>query len=207
MTIEEENAAAAGGQQGGTGTETPPTNGEGVTPKEGTGPAPAEAKVFKQDEVNAIVAAEKRKYQERMSKLREAGLSEEQIQSLDKKEEVSGAQDQLEQIRKEKVDLVIKQNQSLVDKLDTAQVDKLRNAPADVVEEFFKGLSGFVKDVEKSSDQQTAGEGNLPSMEAGSSNIQNIPPEDMKLAEGIDHFAKTNDPSQMVASYFERFKL
>lgn len=188
-----------------TGTETPPENTEGVTPKEDAGQEKPKQKLIPQDQVNAIVAEEKRKYQEKMEKLKSAGLSDEQIQKLEKEEEAVNAGETLESVRKERVELILDQNKDLVEKLEESQVEKLRNAPVQNVNDFFSSLRPFIKKEEAPAPAPAGGE--IPSIESGSPQIQNIPKGDLELAEGIQTHAKTGNPTRMVEALFRNLKL
>ena len=178
----EEGKIPAGNGEEGKGKETP-------------------AKTFTQDEVNAIVARQKREDNERISKLKAAGLSDDQIATLEKKEAIQGSAEELAKVRQERVALVLDQNKDLVGRMDPAYVEKLKTAAPEDVETVIANTRKMVTDIEAGN--KTPGkDGNMPSLEDGKLPA-GVAAKDQKLIEGISSFEKTGDPTQMVQGLVE----
>jgi hypothetical protein len=175
-------------------------NEEGKTPEEGEGKKPAE-KLFNQEEVNAIVAREKREHNDRIKKLKDAGLSDDQIDVLEKQQTKVAASGELEAVRKERVQLILDKNKDLSEKLDPQYKAKLLAADPVQVEEMFSNIRKAVTN-EGGKQPQTEG-GELESLEGGKETVK-VKAEDQNLVEGIDHFTKTQDPSKMVEGLMKK---
>ena len=178
-------------------------NEEGKTPEQGEGQGQPASKTFTQDDVNKLLAQQKREHQEKLSKMRAAGLSDEQINVLDKQEEVQAASEELSKIRQERVTLILEKNEDLVKNLDPSYVEKLKQADPAQVEEVFSAARAMVPAEGKPAQPQ--GSGTLPSMEDGGT-IPNSGKE-QKLIEGIDSFQKTGNPDKMVSGLIDSWGL
>jgi len=160
----------------------PPVNnaqGEPATPPE---------KKFSQEDVNAIVAAEKRKSEEKIATLKKAGLSEEQIKALEDKEEIQKGREELATIRKEKVEAILDKHKSLVEKLDATQVEQLKSGTPEKVGEFLDNLSSMVA---KATGEKPKEGGELGGMNDGVS--PGLPNESRNFAEGVDEGIRTGN--------------
>lgn len=187
-------------------------NEEGSTPgddskessEEDKGEENTEQKAFSQEEVNALLAKQKREYQEKVKKLRDAGLSDEQIELIEAKGE-QGSQENLEQIRQERIKLILDQNKDLAGNLSSEYLDQLKQAAPEQVSLMFENIRNMTNKQEPEQ-QPSEGAGELGSMEDGKTNIDGVPSEDMAIAEGIQNFEKTGDPTQMVEKVIQSWK-
>ena len=189
----------AEGDKGSTGEETSEKKPEGKTPKEGEGNKGPAEKTFTQDELNSIVASEKRKQEEKTQKYKDAGLSDEDISALEKREEAKSSGEELEAIRQERVSLELDKNKELVEKLKPEQVEKLKTASVEQVQEFLSGWQSLLSPAKA----EEKGGGELGSVSEDSAGEGEELSEDLqKYAEGIEE-ARGGDPSKLVGKWIK----
>lgn len=170
---------------------TPASNeGQGGTPK-----------TFTQEEVNALLATEKRNAREKMDRLRAAGVSDEEIEILNKREEANAAENTLKTVQQERVKLLLEKHSGVIAKLAPEQIQKLKESNPDRVEEFLTNLSAVVGSNAASTTQTPPEGGELPPMASGTPPA-NISKEDLAMAEGIERGLKTDDWSGVVNGLF-----
>lgn len=173
-------------------TQNPPASNEGNGGTE---------KTFTQEEVNALLATEKRNLREKMDRLRAAGVSDEEIEILNKRDEVKNAEDTLKNVQQERVKLLLEKHSGVVAKLAPEQIQKLKESNPDRVDDFLTNLSAVVGSGVAPATQTPPEGGELPPMASGTPPA-NVSKEDLAMAEGIEKGLKNDDWSDVVNGLF-----
>lgn len=189
-----EETSGAEGVNSTTGDTTSENNGETTTPEENQNES-AE-KTFTQDEVNQIVAKQKRNDNEKIQKYKEAGLSEEDINLLSTKESASNAETELGAVQKERMELRMEKNSDLLEFISDEQKALLLESTPEKADEFFSGLRTMRDNISEKKDPKESG--NMPSMDDGKQEAA-VPDDIRGYAEGITEGVKTGDFSKAVA--------
>lgn len=189
-----EETSSAEGVNSTTGDTTSENNGETTTPEENQNES-AE-KTFTQDEVNQIVAKQKRNDNEKIQKYKEAGLSEEDINLLSTKESASNAETELGAVQRERMELRMEKNSDLLEFISDEQKALLLESTPEKADEFFSGLRTMRDNISEKKDPKESG--NMPSMDDGKQEAA-VPDDIRGYAEGITEGVKTGDFSKAVA--------
>lgn len=175
-------------------------------------PAPAAApqgdvtppeKTFTQAEVNAMVAAERRAQEDRVGKLKNAGLTEEQIKILEDKEAVANTRAELATLNQEKVSNLLETHKDIVSKLEPTQVEQLRTGSPQKVAKFLESLSAIVAKATPATPAAPAGE--LPAMNAITPNAGDTSPETVAYVKSVEKGMETGDWGGVVGHLFGQY--
>lgn len=192
---------AGGTQNASTPTDNGGTNNQqgNAAPNEGNGGTTP--KTFTQEEVNAIVANEKREHLAKIEKLRAAGLSDEQIAAVEKQDAGAQAEGTLKAVQQERVKLLLEKHHEAVSKLDSEQVEKLKASNPDDVQKLLENLSAIVGSGKSQITPPNNEQGGMPSM-AGGTPPANVSQEVLTVAEGMETGIRTGDFRQAINGLF-----
>lgn len=191
----------AGGANASTPTENGGTNNQQGNAAHNEGNGGTTPKTFTQEEVNAIVANEKREHLAKMEKLRAAGLSDEQITAIEKQDAAAQAESSLKAVQQERVKLLLEKHHDAVSKLDTEQVEKLKASNPDDVQKLLENLSAIIGSGKSQTTPPNNEQGGMPSM-AGGTPPANVSQEVLTVAEGMEDGIRTGDFRQAINGLF-----